>query len=347
MSAMPWYADTLMPDIFLPDAVLALYLLAFQSTRLRTWECTGLLAVVAFAMASHMATLALCVALVSALAMMRWMPLPRATMTWPVTAAAAGLLLAPLSNWAIAGYFTLTPGGETFLFGRLVQDGIVGRYVADRCPDPTLRLCEFKNEIPATADEWLWGPGNPLGKLGGWRGYQPEARRIIVETLQLYPGMHIKEAVSTSVQQLFMMRTEVSTVPDWIAPAIESLRRLTPQLMPRLKSGRQIATPKTVDRVLGVLNAVHVSIAAVSMASLLGAILFWRRLDLAPGPVALAAFMLLAIAGNIVICAVFSNPVDRYQSRLVWIAPLALFIVLAGSASVRSRLTRTVEKLHA
>jgi len=37
-----------------------------------------------------------------------------------------------------------------------------------------------------------------------------------------------------------------------------------------------------------------------------------------------------APAGNALICAVFSIPTNRYQGRLVWLAPFTVFIAVAG-----------------
>jgi peptidoglycan/LPS O-acetylase OafA/YrhL len=57
-------------------------------------------------------------------------------------------------------------------------------------------------------------------------------------------------------------------------------------------------------------------------------IAFWglrnRRHDLA----GLALFTLLALLGNSFICGALSNPHDRYQGRLVWIAPLVCGMAL-------------------
>ena len=41
-----------------------------------------------------------------------------------------------ISNWAITGTFAFTPGGVSFVFGRLVDDGIIDRYLHEQCPDP-------------------------------------------------------------------------------------------------------------------------------------------------------------------------------------------------------------------
>lgn len=325
-SAMPWYADTLMPDIMVPAAVISLYLLAFRADQLRRGERIAVMAAVAFAIGSHMGTLALCLVLLLALAVAARLPLalPRARLALVGGATAAGLLLAPLSNLAITGQFALTPGGETFLFGRLVQDGIVARYLADRCPDLTIRLCAFKDQLPASADDWLWTPDNPIGKLGGWRAYRPEARRIILESLQMYPVMHIATAARATFDQLLLVKTEVSVNPDYNAPAIGALTELVPQLMPRLNAARQQSAPFSLDA----LNRLHVAIAWVSIAALTLIVLLARRLRIAPPSVALALTVLVALFGNAAICGIFSNPVDRYQSRLVWLAPFALIVAV-------------------
>jgi hypothetical protein len=45
-----------------------------------------------------------------------------------------------------------------------------------------------------------------------------------------------------------------------------------------------------------------------------------RRHDLA----GLAVYIFLALCGNAFICGALSNPHDRYQSRLVWLATLVV-----------------------
>jgi hypothetical protein len=58
-------------------------------------------------------------------------------------------------------------------------------------------------------------------------------------------------------------------------------------------------------------------------------LLFRRRLKIAPEAAALCLVILLALAANAAICGVFSHPVDRYQSRLVPLAPLAMALLIA------------------
>jgi hypothetical protein len=53
-----------------------------------------------------------------------------------------------------------------------------------------------------------------------------------------------------------------------------------------------------------------------------------RKLKIAPEATALCFVILLALAANAAICGVFSDPSDRYQSRLVWLAPLAMALLI-------------------
>lgn len=340
-TGLPWYAGTLIPDIFVSAAILSLYLLAFRSDQLRRWETIALGAVIAFAIASHMGTLALCLGLIVCLAGWTLLLTRRSSSTrWQTPrllaaslAVGTGLLLAPVSNLAIIGEFAFTPGGESFVFGRLVQDGIIDQYLEDHCPDPDIKLCPYRKAVPETADEWLWGPGNLLSELGGWRAYADEARFIIFDSLQRYPLLHLETAVTTTLKQLALMKTEVSLVKDWMAPAIGTLRELVPEMMPRIMAARQQAEP--FPELLARFNTIHVATAIASLALLIGMLVFARQGLVPPETLMLAGLVLTALLINAAICGIFSNPVDRYQSRILWLAPFAVIIALGARTQRR------------
>ncbi len=333
-TSLPWFASQLMPDILLPLAVLALYLLALTGAALRRAERVALAALVAAAIASHMSILGLALMLVLAFAVWRlvsprlgW---PRPALAYPTASVGAGIALALLSNLAIAGEFAFTPGGETFLFGRLVQDGIVGRYLDEHCPDPSLRLCPYRHQLTSVADDWLWSNDSPLHKVGGWRGFAAEERRIIWATLLLYPGQHLRTALWGTFDELRTTRTVIPTNPYDNHDAIRAIEELAPDAVPAFRAARQQRQEIDVDWI----NLIHVPVeatSAVGLLALLGMGLVrrgrsWR----------LALTVLLALIFNAAICGVFSNSSDRYEARLIWIAPLCVALALvrwrSGSA---------------
>ncbi|HZL32331.1 MAG TPA: hypothetical protein VFC54_14895 [Pseudolabrys sp.] len=329
VTSLPWFAGQLMPDIFFPAAVLSLYLLAFAHEQLSRAERWGGAAIIAFSIASHMALAGLCVGIVIALFILMRVArritlpaLPKLRLKFAAASVAAGIALCPISNLVLTGSFAFTPGGTTFLFGRLIEDGIIARYLEDQCPDSTIRLCAYQSKLPALADDWLWG-NSPLYELGGWEGYEPEEKRIINATLLRYPLVHITSAVKATLAQFASFATEISL--DDNEPTFNSFREFIPQFLPALMSARQQAERFDVAP----LNWLYVPVAGFAVAGLVLALAFRRRLRVAPQPAALCLIILLALAGNAAICGVFSHPVDRYQSRLVLLAPFAVAILLA------------------
>jgi hypothetical protein len=322
LTSLPWYAGQLMPDILVPLAVIALHLLAFARDRLRKLETALLVAVVAVAMASHMSIVALVAALLVLFSLLRLLGRrlgpARPRVCAPIAAAVAGIALAIGSNLAIAGHFALTPGGSTFLFARLLQDGIVARYLGEHCPDPTIRLCAYRAELPVSADDWLWGHG-PLGALGGWEEFEPEGRRIIFKTIVSYPFMHIRAAAQATAEQLVTLATGegLGSKDNWHARRV--LQQYAPDTMMSFAASRQEHDAFE----FGIVNFIHVPLALATTAMLPAFIVLYRRRD--PQLSLLAATVLFALVTNAAICGIFSNPNARYQSR---IAPLAVLIAL-------------------
>jgi len=52
-----------------------------------------------------------------------------------------GAVLLLGANYIVSRTIAWTPGGYGIAFGRMLQDGIVTRYLKDHCPDPRLKLC--------------------------------------------------------------------------------------------------------------------------------------------------------------------------------------------------------------
>lgn len=322
-TSLPWYAAQLMPDILLPILVLGMGLLAFHADALRRWETVVLVAACAVAIASHMSILALGVSMVVALAILRatrWLRPQPLNLLLPAIAVTAGVVLAPVSNLAITRQFAFTPGGFNFVFSRLVEDGIVHRYLDDRCPDPAIRLCSYRAEVAHTANEWLWAEESPIYALGGVEQFEPEARRIVLESLTLYPLQHLQTAIVSTAKQFLAFATGEGIAP-WNWSTQFAFERFAPEALKGYVAGRQAQSPFDFTW----LNVIHVPLQALAIAALPIVIVRRRRQPIA----ALAAFLLIALLGNAAICGALSSPHDRYQSRLAWLAALVTLVAVA------------------
>ena len=332
-TSLPWVAGQLMPDVWAGLAPLAIYLLAFRAAGLKVAEKAALIALVAFAMASHMGTLALTAGLCAVLAGWHFaaarLRLEKPALKLPAFALAAGLVLAPASNHVIAGQFGLTPGGSNFLFARLLQTGIAAAYLDEQCPHPDLQVCPFRRLLPTTGDDWLWDAPSPLNQhLGGWRAFEEEAGRVVAGSLVAFPLAHVAAAIAGTAEQFVLLRTGEGFV-SWAWNTHFEFERLAPQWLPAFKAARQQQHGFDIDAT----NIVHLPVAVLGILGLPLIVIAVRRGRLPIETATFASLVILTLLANAAICGALSNPHHRYQSRIVWLAPLAFALALARRLS--------------
>ena len=145
-----------------------------------------------------------------------------AGLAWGSSAIVAGSLLVLVCNHALSGTWGWTPGGSAVAFGRMLQDGIVKRYLDDNCDRVKLKLCPYRNELPPTGDDFLWGGNNNVfDRLGRFEGLSNEMDFIAHEALIAYPWMQAKTAAKATWDQLVHVATGEGTtgIPPLHAPA--------------------------------------------------------------------------------------------------------------------------------
>src|SRR5581483_9033919 len=195
-TTLPWITGILLTDIFAGLSVLALYLIVLRADALARWERVALILVVAFSAATHSATLAVLMGLLIIgliVAMFGRAQVPLAGLARGAGALLLGAAMLISANYVVAGRLAWTPGGIALSFGRMLQDGIVARYLAEHCPDPRFRLCEHRDKLPTDADEFFWGE-SIFDQLGRFDGLGEEMRTIVIESLRAYPLWQLQAA---------------------------------------------------------------------------------------------------------------------------------------------------------
>jgi hypothetical protein len=322
-TALPWLASTLLTDIFTGLSVLALFVMVLHGDSISPIEKGALFAFVAFSASTHSATLALLLGLCG-LGLVAW-PLLRGQISgagllqgWLSLVAGAGMLLS--ANFALSGELAWTPGGYGVAFGRMLQDGIVGQYLREHCPRVKFKLCPYRNELPATADRFLWG-SSMFNTLGRFKGMNDEMKTIVQGSLAEYPAWHAQAALVATARQLTMAATGEGT-NGWIPHTYGIIERYIPSQLKPMRAANQQRWQLDFTAV----NYLHVPVALASMLGLAAifALRLWRRRrdDLTW----LTATVSFAVLGNAFICAVISGPHDRYGARLAWVATFVVLI---------------------
>ena len=324
-TALPWLASMLLTDIFAGLSILSLFVLIAHGDKTSSTEKWLLFAFTAFAAATHSATLGVLLGLCC----VGWMVRPWVSARIPATGliqgsltivAGAAMLLS--ANFALSGQLAWTPGGYGVAFGRMMQDSIVTRYLNDHCQTIKLKLCPYRDELPATADEFLWGK-SVFNTLGRFNGLNEEMGFIAVQSLLEYPAWQAEAAAIATAQQLVHVATGEGTT-GFIPHTYGIIERYLPGQLATMRAARQ----QHWDINFAAINWVHVPVALASMLLLLGILghaLWCRRLD---DVTLLAATISTALLGNSFICGVISGPHDRYGARLVWIVTFAVLIAL-------------------
>lgn len=334
-STLPWLTSILLTDIFAGLAVLALYLLLLRADELSRREQFGLIALIAVSVATHSATFAVLLMLLSGAALLSLVDqrrLPRGRLFSGALAIGLGAALVFAANFTVTKRLVWTPGGFALSFGRMLQDGIVKKYLDEHCPRARLVLCAYKDELPRDADEWFWG--SPLfDKLGRFAGLDHEMEQIALASLAEYPLLQIKTAAVATARQLIDVRTGEGVVNSiWHTYAI--IERYRPALLPEMRAARQ--QRGEID--FTIINRVQypVALACLLLLPLIGGFML-RRKDMNDiGE--LAAFCLLALLANAFICGTLSNPHDRYGARLIWLAVAVTALAVLRLYEARERL---------
>jgi hypothetical protein len=325
-TALPWLASVLLTDIFAGLAMLALHALVWHGDRVSRRECYALVLFIAFAGSTHSATFAVLLGLGAVALLLSWFNaklVPRAGLAPMTVAVVLSAVMLLGANYIVSKTIAWTPGGYGLAFGRMLQDGIVTRYLDDHCPDAQLKLCPYRNELPLDADTFLWGK-SVFNKLGRFAGLGDEMRTIVLGSLRDYPAMQAETALRATTRQL----VEVATGEGIVTALLHTygiIERYTPSLVPAMQAARQ----QHGEIGFAAINMIDVPVAWAAMALLpvlliLG-IYSAEFADLAR----LAATLMLALLGNAAFCGIISDPHDRYGARIVWIAVFAVALAAA------------------
>jgi hypothetical protein len=336
-TALPWLASELLTDIFAGLAVLAFYILVWRVDRIALCERLALVVFIAFAVSTHSATLAVLIALGAAALMLGWFSAklaPRGGLAPMIASMMLGVAMLLSTNYALSGTFAWTPGGYGLAFGRMLQDGIVTRYLNDHCRNQQLKLCPYRDQLPLDADDFLWDD-SVFNRLGRFAGLGDEMRTIVLGSLHDYPATQLKAALVDTAKQLVTVATGEGVLTTiWHTYGI--MERYTPSVLPAMRAARQ----QRGQINFRAINLVHVPVALGSMAllPLVAMMGLWDAEFADLG--SLASAIVLALLANAAFCSVISHSEDRYGSRLIWIAVFAVGLTAWRTIALASERSR-------
>jgi hypothetical protein len=238
-----------------------------------------------------------------------------------------------------------------FVFARLHEDGLVQPWLAEHCAqEQTPILCRAEREFPHGSQELLWGNQSPLlhllldsNRTNTNPQFVSELRQASLGAIAEHPFQFASDAAQKWGEQLVHLQVLDDECPEVCRAPSSALygwiRDFRPTLLPPLLGSHQLrgTIPKLAFRWV----TTPVSILALLLVPRLFVEAVRRRDAVSSSFVATVAAVLLA---NALITGALSDVHDRYQSRIVWLAPFAVALVLMRRRSERRSQHQTSDR---
>ncbi len=341
LTALAWHAGQLMPDALTGPLVLLTCLAVSRPAgapgSLAIWLAVLIMALAHYTHVVLLGAVAAAAIVAQVSLGLGWRnALRRLGMATAVCATACGLLVA--ANGIALGRWTMSPAGPVFLFARLSEDGLIGRWLDDECSrtDPFL-LCTERHLIPRDSQTLLWrDPAGPVARhiwhpatdAERWRWVEMMAAANRGAILAR-PLAFLASSVHGTARQFFTFQAIDDECPEHCGRDRSggigyALARDRPSTLGALDASMQArgTTPKAFVR------AISTPVAALGLLGLpVMLVIAWRRRDRIA--LAFTGGIATALVVNAALAGALSDVHDRYQSRLVWLAPLLiLFLAL-------------------
>ncbi|HUY67844.1 MAG TPA: hypothetical protein VMV79_00905 [Alphaproteobacteria bacterium] len=327
-SSLPFFVGFIMADLFTAIMFIVMYLIGFHYAELSPPLRFYLILLGAVAMAAHVANLAMAIALLCPMTVLLfWCRIPRAEILkrLGILAVPIGLTTAAvlLFNIAIFGVLSLAPAAPDFLLANLIESGPARVYLDKACPQAGYKICAYAGRLPKTAEELLWSSGI-FGKLGSFAGMREEARRIVAATLDRYPAEVARVTAAHFVAGLTAHEPAAEFRAANQVPSMTGLLRI--KFGPRTANA-YLASAEMRDTIPhALIRRIDDVAVPVFFFALVGLGLYaaWRGRR---REASLATVVVCAVLGDTLLCTALSGVHDRYQARVTWLLPLAVFVI--------------------
>lgn len=322
-TCIAWYVDAIMPDFLAPLLVLCFYLLCFGWHQLSTANRVAVALLGVLAIACHTSHVLLAIGLTCWCFVMlriahgKWSAASRIAMR-PALVILLAVLAMMVTNRAVLGRWSLTGNHPPFLLARSIADGPGRLYILDHRNDPNLAIARFVDRLPSTTDDFLWDP-NGIFQTADHDTLDRIERQemdVVLHAALARPLLQIQASAHQFVRQLKRYGANAfGRNPYTLANA--------PIILPN--SGRGFIESRQYRDALPAGLFSRITGPTVKIAALIAVILLLVRRRL----LLLGATIIVGVLLNAAITGILSDPVDRYQARIIWLIPfLAAMTIL-------------------
>jgi hypothetical protein len=332
LSSLPFFASSLLPDIFAALEILAAANLIALGGRLSSAErlfWVLILAVAAVFHPSHLAILGV-LAAVAVSASLIGAKVSRVGSLALAVALGIGIASELCFNLAVEKMLGVEVTRPPVITARIIADGPGEAYLRERCPAAGYVLCDFVDRLSPNSDAFLWNLAAEKGvytpaSIETRRQLSREQYRFAAAVFAYDPVGQLVASLKDALQQLTMIGLSDFAIAT--KEAYLSLPKSYAERTERSAAGRN-EFPFTFFSGLTALTIV-LSLSFVTVTL----IRHWRVVSREQ-----KLFFVVILIGqlsNAVICGALSGPHERYQARLAWLFPFAAIVLHYEMANKR------------
>jgi hypothetical protein len=329
-TGISFHVSQLIPDIFTPISVLCLMVL-LVTKKINKTGIVGISLLFVFSNIVHNSN-----SIINAVILFLFLPYYifnkrlKEAIKWQRVLLAACVILISLFIPPSTSYFynkRFTYSEATFMFriSRLIEMGILQKYLNENCNDDKYSLCYYAKNDPGKFWGFMWDPESPANKNGGWFAHKAEYESLMNEILSRpkYLKIFIIKSIEGTFEQFFSFSTGDARPYGIDSPPGTAVQRHFQTDINQFISSRQ----NTGDLDFKYLNQYQLIAVMISMLFLFAAVIL--QLPNQKLLFLLLFIMVMALLVNAAVCGVLSSVIDRYQSRVIWLLPLIAMLFIS------------------
>lgn len=345
-TAVSWVCSDLMPEIFAAILLLAILLYLFEDKQ-TIGRSVGYLLIVTLAIVVHnshflIVSLFACCILLCAIAKKHKQWIKKSMLL--ILISIGFYFYMCTQNFQSGHGFVFSPSAKLFTMAKLSSNGILKIYLNDSCKYKDLKLCPYKDQLPAYPWEFMWPPSfSPLVKFGNWDSSAAEFDGIIhdVFTNPKYLKMYAQKSFISTFRQLCEVQISMPTAETDPYKSVRFKTFFEDEFNDFSISKQTTNSIGTHD-----FNVIYNLFFILSSIFLL---FFYHRFQ-DTALLRIYSCILIFFLVNAFVTSTFSTVHYRFQSRIFWILPAtnAVLIIryLKYKYSVTAPLTTVSPKPH-
>ncbi|MCV3273855.1 hypothetical protein [Roseobacter sinensis] len=326
LTTLPWFSVYLMPDVFAGVIVLYGGLLLARYDELTPRQRVAFTLLAALAVTFHYGYPPLMAGIAGLV--LFWRLCQRRLSVGFIAAALVPLFFAPLLNMAassaVLGKASATPQRLPILLARSLEDGPAYWYLQEACPEAELALCElFGRDIPQHVGEFLWDDeGIESLSAEQMDRVREEEFAVLAQAFRAYPIAQSRSLLKNAAKQTVLIGTgNIAVAAD-------------------LDARHRPIRPAPDHPVRPALAAFDDIVFWATWLLCVPLVLLAASGRLTGQHAMLVTGVLVGVLLNAGIFGGLSAPVERYQSRVIWVLPV-LSVLFVSHWRARSAVQST------